>query len=204
MRNRWLGVAVLVVLCGVLSAAEKPVGVVSHVKVLSDKVADVSSLEAWKRSFIHDGMTDEQKALAIWKSTVMFRYQDPPPFEFLTRAASTTRSRPSTSTVTGCAAAPPRTSRPWPATWGWRPAAGRSTATACRRSITTTPGTCSTPRWSTTSPRPDGKIASMAEMVAAVKGWLDQASRVEAERRQAAAVSPGAGLDWAGSKGRHC
>jgi len=61
----------------------KPVGVVSHVKVLSDKVADVSSLAAWKKSFIKEGMTDQQKALAIWKSIVMHRYQDNPPIEFL-------------------------------------------------------------------------------------------------------------------------
>ena len=62
-------------------SADKAVGVVSHVKVLSDKVRDVSSMEAWKKSFIKDGMTDEQKALAIWKSTVMFRLQDAPPIE---------------------------------------------------------------------------------------------------------------------------
>ena len=66
--------------------AEQPgtaVGVVSHVKVLSDKVPDVSSMEAWKRSFITDGMTDREKALAAWKTRVMFAYQDPPPKEFL-------------------------------------------------------------------------------------------------------------------------
>jgi hypothetical protein len=63
--------------------APRPVGVVSHIKVLSDKVADVSSLEAWKRSFIADGMTDQEKALAIWKSNVAFVYQDAPPIEFL-------------------------------------------------------------------------------------------------------------------------
>ena len=34
------------------------VGVVGHVKVLSDKVPDVSSMEAWKKSFIRDGMSD--------------------------------------------------------------------------------------------------------------------------------------------------
>ena len=44
----------------------QPAGVVSHVSVLSDKVEDVSSLDAWKRSFIKDGMTDQQKATAIW------------------------------------------------------------------------------------------------------------------------------------------
>ena len=59
------------------------VGVVSHVKVLSDKVPDVSSLEAWKKSFIKDGMSDQEKALAVWKSNVAFIYQDAPPMEFL-------------------------------------------------------------------------------------------------------------------------
>ena len=62
---------------------EKQVGVVSHVKVVSDKVHDVSSMEAWKRSFIRDGMTDREKALAIWKTVVMFQHQDEPPVEFL-------------------------------------------------------------------------------------------------------------------------
>ena len=68
-----------------LARAEDPaaVGVVCHVKVLSDKVADVSSMEAWKKSFIHAGMTDEQKALAAWKTRVMFAYQDAPPREYL-------------------------------------------------------------------------------------------------------------------------
>ncbi len=59
------------------------VGVVSHVKVLSDKVEDVSSLEDWKKSFIKPGMTDQEKAVAVWKSVVMFRHQEAPPNEFL-------------------------------------------------------------------------------------------------------------------------
>ncbi len=65
------------------SAAELPAGVVSHVKVVSDKVEDVSSLEAWKRSFLKPGMTERQKALAIWETVVKFRHQDVPPLEFL-------------------------------------------------------------------------------------------------------------------------
>ena len=63
--------------------AGKAVGVVSHIKVLSDKVPDVSSLEAWKKAFIKDNMTETEKALAVWKSVVTFRYQDPPPVEGL-------------------------------------------------------------------------------------------------------------------------
>src|SRR5262249_32142130 len=63
--------------------AAPPAGVVSHVKVLSDKVPDVSSLEAWRKSFLKDGMTDQEKALAVWRSTVMFQHQDSPPYEYL-------------------------------------------------------------------------------------------------------------------------
>jgi hypothetical protein len=75
----------LVATLGPATAAESasPVGVVSHVKVLSDKVPDVSSLEAWKQSFIKEGMSDEQKAIAAWKSSSAFVYQDPPPIEYL-------------------------------------------------------------------------------------------------------------------------
>jgi hypothetical protein len=67
----------------VRGAAMAAIGVVSHVKVLSDKVADVSSLEAWRKSFIPEGMTDEQKAMKVWESVVMFRHQCEPPKEFL-------------------------------------------------------------------------------------------------------------------------
>ncbi len=63
--------------------AAQPVGVVSHIKVMSDHVEDVSSLEAWKSAFIKPGMSDQEKALAIWRSAVMFRHQDVPPREFI-------------------------------------------------------------------------------------------------------------------------
>ncbi len=56
---------------------------VCHVLVTSDKVEDVSSLEAWRKSFITEGMSDEQKGIAIWTSVVKFRHQEPPPVEFL-------------------------------------------------------------------------------------------------------------------------
>jgi len=64
----------------------QPVSVVGHVKVLSDKVPDVSSMGAWKKSFIRDGMSDREKALAAFKSKVMFAYQDAPPREYLQEA----------------------------------------------------------------------------------------------------------------------
>ena len=60
-----------------------PPGVVSFVSVTSDKVADVSSLEAWEKSFVVDGMTDDEKAQAVWRSVVAFRHQDEPPRELM-------------------------------------------------------------------------------------------------------------------------
>ena len=174
MRNRWLGVAVLVVLCGVLSAAEKPVGVVSHVKVLSDKVRDVSSLEAWKKSFITDGMTDGQKALAVWKSTVMFRYQDAPPLEFLHE---------------GCVHDPIKTFNVYG--YGMCCCAASNVEALARYvgleargwalNAHNVPEVYYDGAWHLLDaslvnyfPKADGTLASVAEIVAAVKGWLDQ------------------------------
>lgn len=58
-------------------------GVVCHVNVVSDKVPDVSSPQAWEKSFLRDGMTNQEKALALWKSVVAFEFDCPPPNEFL-------------------------------------------------------------------------------------------------------------------------
>jgi hypothetical protein len=74
--------AAVVALCAV-GSARAAAGVVSHVQVLSDKVPDVSSLAAWKRAFIRDDMTDRQKAMACWKTVVTFQHQDDPPAEYL-------------------------------------------------------------------------------------------------------------------------
>ena len=59
------------------------VGVVCHIRLNSDNVPDVSSLEAWKRAFIKPDMTDQEKAIAAWRTTAMFQHQDVPPLEFL-------------------------------------------------------------------------------------------------------------------------
>jgi hypothetical protein len=59
------------------------VGVVSNVKVVSSGVPDVSSLEAWKASFIKPGMSDEEKAMAAWRTVASFQHQDSPPSEYL-------------------------------------------------------------------------------------------------------------------------
>src|SRR5688500_18930975 len=67
---------------GAAAAAAEP-AVVSHVKILSEHVEDVSSVEAWRKTFIKPGMTDRQKALAVWETVVKFRHQDQPPNEHL-------------------------------------------------------------------------------------------------------------------------
>jgi hypothetical protein len=67
-------------------AAEDSPTVVSNIKVLSDKVEDLSSIEAWKKSVIKDGMTDEQKVLAAWLTTVRHRHHDAgAPLEYLSQ-----------------------------------------------------------------------------------------------------------------------
>lgn len=59
------------------------VAVVSHVKVVSDKVPDMTNLDTWKKAYIKDGMTDAQKALAVWKTVRTYQHQEAPPNEFL-------------------------------------------------------------------------------------------------------------------------
>lgn len=58
-------------------------GVVCHVKVLSDKVPDMTNLETWKKAFIKDGMTEAEKALIVWKTVRQFQHQEAPPNEYL-------------------------------------------------------------------------------------------------------------------------
>jgi len=67
----------------VLSGTDTPPAVISQIKVVSDKVEDIASFDAWKKAAIKDGMTDEQKVLAAWEATVRFRHHDSNPEEFL-------------------------------------------------------------------------------------------------------------------------
>lgn len=76
-----MAVALTAACSSVALAADSPAGIVSHVKVVSDKVQDVSSLQAWKKSFIKDSMNDQEKAMAVWESLIRFRQQDAPPGE---------------------------------------------------------------------------------------------------------------------------
>lgn len=128
-------VPVLVILAAATAhAADRPAGVVANVRVISDKTPDVGSLDAWQASCIRPGMSDEQKALEVWKTVVRFQHQDSPPASSCTTATwCRIPSSSSTSTVTPSATWPPPTSRPSPAVSGWRPAAEPSRPTSSPR-----------------------------------------------------------------------
>lgn len=75
-----------VFVCGlslVSAARAAESGIVSNIKVVSDKVEDVSSVEAWEKAFIRPEMTPREKVQAVWLTTVKFRHQNPPPTEYL-------------------------------------------------------------------------------------------------------------------------
>ena len=76
-----LAVSALALFAGLAPAQN--VAVVSNVKVISDKVEDVTTLDDWKRTYIKDGMSDTDKLIAIWKTVVKYRHQTNPPDEFL-------------------------------------------------------------------------------------------------------------------------
>src|SRR5688572_18266015 len=82
-------------LCGVAgggtgsgAGAAGDVGVVSHLNLVSDKSQDISTLQAWKKTYIKEGMSDQQKAIAIFDTVVRYRHQANPPREFLSSSES--------------------------------------------------------------------------------------------------------------------
>jgi hypothetical protein len=58
-------------------------GRVNNLKVLSNQVDDVTTVENILRSFVRPGMGDQERAKAIWTAAVKYRHQAPPPDEFL-------------------------------------------------------------------------------------------------------------------------
>ena len=75
-----LAAAMVLTSAAAAPAQEKP-AVVCNVKVLSDKVPDVSSLEAWKATTFKPGMTEQERAIAVWNSVVAFTFDTTPPKE---------------------------------------------------------------------------------------------------------------------------
>jgi hypothetical protein len=58
-------------------------GRLNNLKVLSDKIDDVTTVEGILRSFVRPGMSDEERSRAIWTAIVKYRHQTIPPNEFL-------------------------------------------------------------------------------------------------------------------------
>ncbi len=58
-------------------------GRISQLKVLSDKVDDVTTIENIVKSFAKPGMSDQKRAEALWRAVVKYRYQTAPPNEHL-------------------------------------------------------------------------------------------------------------------------
>src|SRR5690242_14282791 len=78
---RWVMALMVFMLAGLVHA--EGVGIVTNVKVTSDKVVDVSSLEDWKRNTIKPGMTEQEKAIAIFRTVVGFEHEVDAPQEFI-------------------------------------------------------------------------------------------------------------------------
>ncbi|HHN46880.1 MAG TPA: hypothetical protein ENN09_05505 [Planctomycetes bacterium] len=68
---------------GVLPGRPGAVSYVNNIKVLSDKVEDVSTIEALLGWAVKPGMTDREKGLALWEAAVKFRHQDSPSSEWV-------------------------------------------------------------------------------------------------------------------------
>ena len=58
-------------------------GRINQLKVLSDKIDDVTTVENTVKSFIRPGMSDKKRAEALWRAIVKYRYQTTPPNEYL-------------------------------------------------------------------------------------------------------------------------
>jgi hypothetical protein len=58
-------------------------GRINQLKVLSDRIDDVTTVENIVRSFARPGMSDAKRAEALWRAVAKYRHQAPPPSEFL-------------------------------------------------------------------------------------------------------------------------
>jgi hypothetical protein len=56
---------------------------INNLKVLSDKIDDVTTADNILKSFVKAGMSDAQRAKALWRAAVKYRHQTAPPNEFL-------------------------------------------------------------------------------------------------------------------------
>src|SRR4051794_23839005 len=62
---------------------EPSAGRINNLKVLSDKIEDVTTVENILGSFVRPGMSDEDRSRALWTAAVKYRHQTEPPNEHL-------------------------------------------------------------------------------------------------------------------------
>lgn len=60
-----------------------PGGRLNQLKVLSDKIDDVTTVENIVKSFAKPGMSDQERAKALWTAVIKYRHQTAPPNECL-------------------------------------------------------------------------------------------------------------------------
>ncbi len=79
-------VATLFICTGVpIFAEERAAGGarLNQLKVISDKIDDVTTVENILKSFVKRGMSDQERAKALWTAVVKYRHQTTPPNEHL-------------------------------------------------------------------------------------------------------------------------
>jgi hypothetical protein len=66
------------------ASGDEPAGARLHnLKILSDRVEDVTTAENILKSFLKPGMSDGERARALWAAAVKYRHQAAPPQEYL-------------------------------------------------------------------------------------------------------------------------
>src|SRR5262249_61406361 len=87
---RYLFVPSMILLPGLVSGSaavagegSREGGRINNLKVLSDKIDDVTTVENILKSFSRPGMTDAERAKALWTAAVKYRHQAAPANECL-------------------------------------------------------------------------------------------------------------------------
>ena len=90
MKNRFQACVSALVLAGAFATPSfgddrraSPAGRVNNLKVLSDKIDDLTTPENILKAFVKPSMSDAERAQAIWRGTVKYRHQTSPPNEYL-------------------------------------------------------------------------------------------------------------------------
>jgi hypothetical protein len=83
MKITHLSAALLICVSFSMEAAQGQGGRLNNLKVLSSRVDDVTTTDNILKSFVKPGMSDADRAKAIWTAGVKYRYQTSPPNEYL-------------------------------------------------------------------------------------------------------------------------